>query len=74
MNKDKQEYNNTICADMTVLEVVSCYRHTELVFKKYDEKAGDCICCQMLFKPLKDVAKKYGLDLDGLLADLRKVI
>jgi hypothetical protein len=55
---------------MTVLDVVSKYRRTEDVFKKYDEKAGECICCQALFEPLKDVAKKYKLDLERLMADL----
>jgi len=55
---------------MAVLDVVSRYRRTEYVFKKYDQKAGECICCQALFDPLKDLAQKYGLNLANLLAAL----
>ena len=36
--------------------------------------AGECICCQALFEPLRDVAEKYGLDLQALLEDLRSVL
>jgi hypothetical protein len=60
----------SIHADMTVLDVVSKYRQTEDVFNKYDEQAGECICCQALFDPLKDVAERYKLDLERLMADL----
>ncbi len=59
-----------IYPEMTVLDVVSRYRKTEAVFKKYDELAGECICCQALFDPIKKVAERYGLDLERLLADL----
>jgi len=59
-----------IVPEMTVLNIVSRYRQTESVFKKYDEQAGECICCQALFEPLKEVAEKYDLDLKRLLADL----
>jgi hypothetical protein len=55
---------------MTVLDVVSRYRRSEAVFKKYDERAGVCICCEALFEPLEDVSAKYGLDLGELLSDL----
>lgn len=59
-----------IYPEMTVLDVVSLYRKTEAVFKKYDELAGECICCQALFDPIKKVAERYGLDLERLLTDL----
>jgi hypothetical protein len=59
---------------MTVLDVVSRYRETEAVFKRYDEQAGECICCQALFESVQDVAKKYHLDLTELLADLESVV
>ena len=62
---------STITPDMTVLDVVSKYRRTEDIFRSYDAAAGECICCQALFDTLEDVARKYGLDLDRLLADLR---
>ena len=55
---------------MTVLDVVSKYRQTESVFRQYDRQAGECICCQALFDTLQDIAKRYGLDLGKLLADL----
>lgn len=64
---DKKKF---IHPDMTVLDVVSRYRETEEIFKKYDEQAGECICCEALFEPLKVVAKKYALDLTKLMADL----
>lgn len=59
---------------MTILDIVSCYRETEAVFKSYDQKAGVCLCCQALFDPLAEAAEKYGLDLDRLLRDLRKAV
>ena len=62
-----------ICPEMTVLDVVSRYRQTETVFKKYDKQAGECICCHVLFEPLQNVAKKYGFNLEKLLADLETV-
>jgi hypothetical protein len=60
--------------DMTVLDIVSKHRETEAVFKRYDEKAGECICCQALFDSVQDVAEKYGLDLGQLISDLKTVI
>ena len=66
--------NNSIYPEMTVLDVVSRYRRTEAVFKRYDAPAGECVCCQALFESLRDMAKKYNLDLKRLLADLESVI
>ena len=63
----------SITADMTILDVVSRYRQTEAVFKEYDKKADACLCCQALFDPLKEVAKKYGLNLERLAADLEMI-
>jgi hypothetical protein len=60
--------------EMTVLDLISKYRKTETVFKQYDAQAGECICCQALFEPLKDVAAKYGLDLKRLLKDLKTAV
>jgi hypothetical protein len=71
--KRKPAHNPCITADMTVLDVVQRYRQTEKVFKKYDEQAGVCICCQALFDPLRTVAQRYGLALEGLLDDLEAV-
>ncbi|HDR14483.1 MAG TPA: DUF1858 domain-containing protein [Desulfobacteraceae bacterium] len=60
-----------ITPEMIILDVVSMHPKTEEVFKRYDEKAGVCLCCQALFEPLEDVANKFGLDLEQLLSDLR---
>jgi hypothetical protein len=71
MNKSMPDKKIAIRADMTVLDIVSKFKQTQDVFKKYDEQAGECICCQALFDSLQDVAKKYSLDLQKLLADLK---
>ena len=65
---------NVFCADMTLLDVVSRCRQTEAVFRKYDERAGVCLCCQALFETLGETARKYGLDLRQLLSDLEAEI
>ena len=72
-SRNKKEADR-IQPDMTVLDVVSRYRQTEAVFKKYDEQAGVCICCEALFEPLKVVSEKYGLNLKGLLSELESVV
>ena len=71
MNQDESQAGPAINPGMTILDVVSRYRQTESVFKRYDEQAGVCLCCQALFDPLQDVAETYGLDLGQLMADLR---
>jgi len=59
-----------ITPDMTVLDVIDRYRNTEAVFRKYDEQAGVCICCQALFETIGDVAAKYKLEINHFLSDL----
>lgn len=66
-------HNFEISPEMTVLEIIHRYRQTETVFRKYDEQAGICICCNALFETLEDVAKKYNLGLEGLLMELEAV-
>ncbi len=61
----------SITPDMTVLDIISKHRQTEGVFKKYEQEAGECICCDALFDSLENLAQRYGLDLENLLADLR---
>ncbi len=63
-----------ISPEMTVLEVIHRHRKTETVFRKYDEQAGICICCQTLFETLEEIAKKYNLGLKGLLLELEAVV
>ncbi len=63
-----------ITPDMTVLDIVSRYRETEAVFKRYDELIGECICCQALFETLGKVAHRYHLDVRELIDKLEYVI
>ena len=70
MNKEAGK-DVQIHPDMTVLDIVSKYRRTEAVFKRFDGQAGVCICCEALFDPIEEVAARYGLDLDRLMADLK---
>jgi len=69
-----KDQGSGIDPEMTVLEVVSRYRQTEAVFRKYDEQAGECICCEALFDSLRSVCERYGLSLDGLLRNLQAAI
>ena len=57
---------------MTVLDIVSTYSATQEVFKRWDARAGECICCNALFDPLETVAAKYNLDLSALIQDLKQ--
>jgi len=66
--------DHRITPNMTVLEVIDRYPDTESVFKKYNEQAGVCICCQSLFEPIGEVAEKYRLDLNQLLSELEDKI
>lgn len=72
---DKSENRSSICAiepGMTVLDIVSKYSATQDVFKRWDARAGACICCNALFESLGTVAEKYNLDLSALVHDLKK--
>ena len=66
-------HNCEISPEMTVLEIIHRYRQTETVFRKYDEQAGTCICCNALFETLEEVAEKYNLGMEGLLLELEAV-
>ena len=59
---------------MTILDVVSRYRETEAVFKRYDKLTGACLCCQSLFKTLQEVARHDGLNLNALILALEHCI
>jgi len=74
---DRSENSSSTCAiepGMTVLDIVSKYSATQEVFKRWDDRAGECICCNALFEPLETVAEKYNLDLSALVQDLRKAV
>jgi hypothetical protein len=55
---------------MTVLDTISRYRATESVFKSWDDRAGECICCNALFDTVEQVSIRYGLNLNVLMAEL----
>jgi hypothetical protein len=63
-----------ITPEMTILDIVSRYRETEAVFKRYDKLAGACLCCQSLFESIADVSLQYGLNIENLLSDLEDSI
>lgn len=73
MSKVSSKEEKHIHPEMTVLDVVSRYKGSEAVFRKYDEQAGVCICCQPFFKTLREVAEKYGINLGELLRDLESI-
>ena len=70
----KSEEKKTISADTILLDVVSQWPATEAVIKKYDEKAGVCLCCSCLFDTIEDVTARFALDRDAFLSELHKVI
>ena len=67
MSKVSSKEEKHILPEMIVLDVVSRYKGSEAIFKKYDEQAGVCICCQALFETLRDITEKYGIELERLL-------
>jgi hypothetical protein len=74
MSKGISKEGLHILPEMTVLDVVSRYKVSEAVFRKYDEQAGVCICCQALFETIAEVASKYRLNLDQFLSDLEEAL
>lgn len=67
--------NETVLTpQMTLLEIMYRWRASETVFRAYESQAGVCLRCQALFDTLEDVAHKYRLDLQALLADLQTLI
>ena len=73
MAENSPEKDRSIDPDMTILDVVSRCRETEAVFRRYDEEAGVCLCCDALFETLRHVSQQYGLDLETLISDLESV-
>ncbi|MEA2107822.1 MAG: hypothetical protein U9P07_00165 [Pseudomonadota bacterium] len=64
---------NHIHPEMTVIDIITRYRETEKVFKKFDEKTGVCLCCEALFETIQVVSEKFDLELESLLSDLEIV-
>lgn len=57
---------------MTLLDVVKNHPATTAVFRSRDAQAGECILCNALFATIAATARRYGLDLQELLADLEQ--
>jgi len=76
MTDKSKNYSSTCVIEpgMTVLDIVSKYNATQDVFKRWDARAGECICCNALFESLDVVAEKYNLDLAALVQDLKKAV
>lgn len=70
----KSEDNKAISEDTILLDIVSNWPATETAIKKYDEKAGVCLCCSCLFDTVGDVAARFSLDRDAFLSELQKAI
>jgi len=58
MSKVSPKEERHILPGMAVLDVVSRYKGSEAIFRKYDEQADEYICCPALFKTLRVVAEK----------------
>lgn len=74
MCKENHKEKPVIHSEMIVLDIVAAYKKTLPVFKKYDEFAGECICCNSLFETLKHVSDTYGINLEKLKKDLQEAI
>ena len=59
-----------ITQETTVLELLELYPDTEAVFERYTKRLGVCICCEALFCSVKEVAVRYDLEIDELMAKL----
>ncbi|MDD2542777.1 MAG: hypothetical protein PHH28_17295 [Desulfuromonadaceae bacterium] len=63
-----------ITPEMTVLELLGQHPETEAVFESYKQKLGICICCEALFCTLDEVASRYEINYEDLVAQLNDVL
>ncbi len=59
-----------ISAQSVLLDILTEYPAAVEIIKEYDEAAGVCLCCEMLFATLAEIAEKYGLDRNELITRL----
>ena len=57
-----------------IIDIISQYRQTEVIFKHLEEETRACVCCEGLFLSLQEAAKRFGFDLETVLADLTAAI
>ncbi len=74
MSINSEEEKKAISAETILLDVVANWPATQKVIKKYDEKAGVCLCCSCLFDTVGDITARFCLDRDAFLSDLQKSI
>lgn len=67
---DRTGNESLINRDMTILDIVSRYGNTVEVFERYNEQAGECLCCMALFDTVSEAAKKYNINLGDLMSEL----
>ncbi len=63
----------SITPKMSLLEIVEASPRSEEIIRQYDGEAGCCLLCNNLFDSLEDVARNYSLDLNQILAKLKKL-
>ncbi len=54
----------------TLLDVLDRYPEAIRVMREYEAETGHCICCEMLFATIEEVATHYRLDLELLMQRL----
>ena len=59
-----------ISAQSVLLDILTEYPATVEIIKEYDKAAGVCLCCEMLFATLAEIAEKYDLDRNELITRL----
>jgi len=57
-----------------IIDIISRYRTTEVIFKRLEEETGTCICCQGLFLSLRKAAEQFGFDLNCALSEISALI
>ena len=67
-------HKQSISKDSVILDVVCEHQETVEVFSRYDDQAGQCICCNSLFDTIETMTKKYGINTDTLIQDLKNTV
>ena len=63
-----------ITPETKMIDVISRYRQTESTFRRLNEQAGTCVCCQGLFLSLREAAERFGFNLETLMNELHAEI
>lgn len=63
-----------ITAKSVMFDLVEKYPETQEVFKKYDQRAGQCVMCHNLFDTLESFTKAYDFDLKVIISELEAIV